>query len=75
MSSEYHALRAKVDAFAQATATRRQADMACRAGCDSCCHAWLTVSPVEARELREGIARLSAELRQELAARGRRERA
>jgi Fe-S-cluster containining protein len=73
MSSEYQALRAKVDAFAQATAERRQADMACRAGCESCCHTWLTVSPVEAAEIREAIARLSPERRAQLAERGRRE--
>ena len=61
MSSEYQALRATVDAFAQATATRRQADMACRAGCSSCCHAWLTVSTVEAEELRAGVRKLAPE--------------
>lgn len=47
--------------------------MACRAGCSSCCHAWLTVSPVEAEELRAGIRALSPEDRSALAARGRRE--
>ncbi len=73
MSSEYRALRAKVDAFAVSTAERRAADLACRAGCETCCHTWLTVSAVEAEALREAIARLPAERRGRLAERGRRE--
>jgi Fe-S-cluster containining protein len=45
--------------------------MACRAGCESCCHAWLTVSAVEAEELRATIAAMSPERREVLAERGR----
>jgi Fe-S-cluster containining protein len=74
MNDEYRALVAKVDAFADATSARRRADMACRSGCASCCHAWLTVSPVEAAALREAVAELPPSERAPLAARGRLER-
>jgi len=73
MNSEYRALQAKVDAFADATAARRAADLQCRAGCASCCHVWLTVSPVEAQAVRGALAALAAEERSAISARGRRE--
>jgi hypothetical protein len=73
MSAEYAALVAKVEAFTSAALERRRADMACRSGCDACCHTWLTVSAVEAAAARAGVERLSAEQRARLAERGRRE--
>jgi Fe-S-cluster containining protein len=73
MSEEYRALVAKVEGFTAAAFERRRADMACKSGCDGCCHVWLTVSAVEADVVREGIAALSTAARAELAARGRRE--
>lgn len=52
--SEYDAVVAKVDAaVAKASAT---AELACRAGCDSCCVAGLSVLPVEAAALRRHLA-------------------
>jgi Fe-S-cluster containining protein len=71
MSEEYRALVAKVEGFTSAAFERRRADMACRSGCDACCHAWLTVSPVETHQVREAIGALPAATRVELAARGR----
>jgi Fe-S-cluster containining protein len=47
--------------------------MACRAGCDSCCHVWLSVSPVEAAAMAEAVGRMSVETRAELKMRGERE--
>jgi hypothetical protein len=73
MNPEYQALVAKLDAFLAATSARRQADLACRAGCSSCCHAWLTLSPIESAELREAIASLPSAQRRAIAERGRRE--
>jgi hypothetical protein len=75
MFEEYRALVAKVEGFTAAAFERRKADMACRSGCDGCCHAWLTVSPVEADVVREAVSLLGPEARAELAARGRREQA
>lgn len=71
--SEYRALVAKVDAFTEVVAERRSDDLRCSAGCSSCCHAWLTVSAVEADELRTALAALPAEHRAAIRARGERE--
>ena len=68
--SEYRALVAKVEAFTEAASARRAADMACRRGCDACCHAWLTVSAVEAAEIEALLSTLEPARRVALAARG-----
>lgn len=73
MSTEYHALVEKIDAFVASVSARRRADLACRAGCAGCCQAWLTVSPVESQQLTAAIAALPAQSRAAIAARGRRE--
>ncbi len=73
MASEYQALVSKVESFVQAAWERRKADMACREGCDGCCHAWLSLSPVEADAMREALRKLPPEARAEIAARGARE--
>lgn len=75
MSSEYRALVDKVDAFAGSAFSRRAADMACSAGCSSCCEVWLTVSDVEATEMRSGLHALSVTTRAQVVARGRHEQA
>lgn len=73
MNSEYLALIAKVETFGKATSERRKADMACQGGCDSCCHTWLTLSPVEADALGKAAAALPTAQRKALALRGQRE--
>ncbi|MDB4972522.1 MAG: hypothetical protein JWN48_863 [Myxococcaceae bacterium] len=70
MSSEYRALVAKVAAFTDATTRRREADLTCSAGCSSCCHAWLSVTLVEADALREGLSALPPDERARVRARG-----
>jgi hypothetical protein len=70
MTSEYRALVAKVAAFTDAISARRKADMACSAGCSSCCHAWLTVSAVEAHELSVALAQLADGPREVIRRRG-----
>ena len=75
MTDTYRALVEKVDAFAAAVSDRRRADLACKPGCASCCQAWLTVSPVEAQQLRAALAGLDPQARQAIAERGRLERA
>lgn len=75
MNSEYRALVEKVEAFTSAAYARRRADMTCSAGCSSCCEAWLTVSLVEAEQIRDGLLALSADARARVAARGLHERA
>jgi Fe-S-cluster containining protein len=73
MTSEYRALVAKVATFTDATSARRKADITCSAGCSSCCHAWLTVSSVEAHELSLALAQLPAGERAAVHRRGERE--
>jgi len=75
MSDEYRALVDKVEAFTRVAFARRRTDMACHAGCSSCCEAWLTVSAVEAAELRAGLQALPPEARARVAERGMREQA
>jgi uncharacterized protein len=70
LATEYSALIAKVEAFTAAIARRRESDLACGAGCSSCCRAWLGVSGVEADELRGALARLSPAERERVRARG-----
>ncbi len=73
MNSEYQALVAKVSGFTEPVSARRGSEMACRAGCDGCCHAWLAPCEVEAHALRAQLATLPSETRQAVAARGQRE--
>lgn len=75
MSAEYEALVHKVDAFVSATAERRADALHCQKGCDACCHAWLSVGPVEAERVRLGLAQLDPEARARVRGRGHGERA
>jgi Fe-S-cluster containining protein len=68
---EYDAVRAKVDAFTATTSERRRADLACRAGCEACCHVELEVSDVEADAIREVLRQLPADVGARLAERAR----
>lgn len=74
MSDEYRALVDKVGVFTADALERRRADMACRSGCDGCCHVWLSVSPVEGDAMRAGLAALSPAARADVVERGARER-
>ncbi|UJR82022.1 YkgJ family cysteine cluster protein [Sandaracinus amylolyticus] len=65
----HRALVAKVDAFEGAVRARRDASMACRAGCSACCHAELSVCDVEAALVREGLAVLDDAARAHIAER------
>jgi Fe-S-cluster containining protein len=75
MTTEYRALVDKVEGFTRVVLERRSADIACRAGCSSCCETWLSVSAVEAAELCAGLDALSADARAAVAERGRLEQA
>ena len=70
MSSEYRALVAKVESFTDGVRARRRADLACEAGCASCCHAWLSVSVLEAAEVRAALAALDPAERARVRERG-----
>lgn len=61
--AEYEALAEKVDAFAERVKGRYPGQIACRAGCSECCRKIprLTLSPVEAYYLREGLKALPEE--------------
>jgi uncharacterized protein len=69
--SRYHELAAKVDAFFARVEDRHGSDMACGSGCSDCCHVRLTVTQVEARAIRDELARWPAEQREALAANAR----
>ena len=68
---EYRAVVARVEAFAAVVSARRSADLQCRAGCDSCCHVELEVSPVEAAAVRAHLRSLDEAEVAGLAARAR----
>ena len=70
---EYRALVAKVEGFVAGVGERRASDLACKRGCDGCCHAWLSVSAVEADAVRSGLAALPDEARARVRQRGQRE--
>ncbi len=71
MRGEYEALLGKVTSFTEPVQGRQAADMVCSAGCDSCCHAWLSPCQVEADALREALTALPVATRRDVAARGR----
>lgn len=75
VSEEYQALLQKVDAFCAEANVHAGKALTCKRGCDGCCHVWLTVSPVEARAIREHLAGLDSDTRARIAERGRREQA
>jgi Fe-S-cluster containining protein len=75
VTHEYRALIAKVEAHTRPAHERRRADMACTAGCSGCCQVWLSVGPVEAAELRAGLARLTTAQRARVVERGLQEHA
>lgn len=68
---EYAALVHKVDTFARAVGATRAADLACREGCDACCHVHLSVSEVEAATIRRYLDSLDEEARAAIAERAR----
>jgi Fe-S-cluster containining protein len=74
MAAEYLALVMKVENFVAQVGARRASDLACKKGCDACCHAWLSVSDVEAEQVLAGLAALDPEQRARVRARGEQER-
>lgn len=68
--AELDALRARADAsFARVAAEHPQA-VACRPGCDDCCHALFDLSPAEALSLALGFLELPRQVRREVLRRG-----
>jgi hypothetical protein len=65
----YRQLCAKVDHFFARVTERHGTEMHCGAGCDGCCRTRLSVTAVEAEEIRDAVARLSPEARLRAAAR------
>jgi Fe-S-cluster containining protein len=73
MAAEYLALVMKVESFVAQVGARRASDLACKKGCDACCHAWLSVSEVEAEQVQAGLAALDPEQRERVRFRGEQE--
>jgi len=68
--AELDELRARADAsFARVAAEHPQA-VACRPGCDDCCHALFDLSPAEALSLALGFLELPRQARREILRRG-----
>ena len=63
---KYRQLVARVEAFGQAIRQRYAGQVTCHAGCDGCCYQQFTVFPVEAHHLRQSLAGLAPEVRQQL---------
>ena len=61
--ARYRELCGKVDAFFARVKARHGDQMQCAAGCDGCCRAGLTVTAVEAAEIRDALAGLTEEER------------
>jgi len=59
-------------AWARAAARTRPGDLACRAGCFGCCVGLFDISLPEAALVREGVARLSSQDREDVVRRARR---
>ncbi|MBK9034372.1 MAG: YkgJ family cysteine cluster protein [Myxococcales bacterium] len=66
--ADYLALVAKVDAFVGRVEARHGADLACGAGCASCCLVRLTIAGVEADAIAAWLAARTAAERAEIAA-------
>jgi uncharacterized protein len=67
--ARYRELCGKVDAFFARVKGRHGAEMQCAAGCSSCCLGRLSVTAVEAEEIRATVATLPAEARRRAATR------
>lgn len=65
MAPEHLALRAKVDAFSEGVAARRE-DLTCHAGCSQCCEVELELSDVEAEAMRAGLREISPDVLREI---------
>ncbi|MCB2187837.1 MAG: YkgJ family cysteine cluster protein [Deltaproteobacteria bacterium] len=63
-------LRARADAAFAEVAGQFPREVACRPGCDDCCHALFDLTPVEALDLARAYARLPREERRAAARRG-----
>ena len=72
MDARLAALYARADQFFDAAVRAAPAAFACRAGCDACCRADLTVWGVEAASLREAFGGLAASTRASVVDRARR---
>lgn len=71
---QYEDLVAKTDEFARSVGARRANDLACRAGCEACCHVQLSVSRTEARRVQAHLDALDASTRAAIAERAKIER-
>jgi hypothetical protein len=71
-AERYRELVARVDAFFARVRARHPNDLACGPGCDACCHARPTVTPVEADEVRRLLSSLPPAEAERVAARARR---
>lgn len=67
--ARYRELCEKVDAFFARVKARHGGEMQCRAGCDGCCRAGLSVTALEAEEIRDALAILAPGARGRAAAR------
>lgn len=67
--ARYQALCAKVDEFFARAMARHGAEMACGSGCHDCCHVQLTITAVEAAEIRAHLPELDDAARRRLVAR------
>ena len=73
ITAEYRGLAARIDAFFAAVFSRHLAAMHCQAGCSGCCQDGLSVSEIEASNIRDYLAALPDPMRQAIRQRARRD--
>lgn len=64
ITAEYRGLAARIDAFFAAVLSRHSAAMHCQAGCSGCCQDGLSVSEIEASNIRDYLSALPDPMRQ-----------
>lgn len=73
ITAEYRGLAARIDAFFAAVLSRHSAAMQCQAGCSGCCQDGLSVSAIEASNIRDYLGALPDLMRQAIRQRANRD--
>lgn len=69
-ATQYQQLLERLDRWFAETSARHPGVIPCRAGCTACCHGPFDISVADVRLLREGLALLPPEVRQQVRLRG-----
>ena len=70
MSERYLTLLQQLDTWSAEVVARNPGVIPCRSGCTACCHGPFDITPADAELLREGLGKLTVEVRDEIRGRG-----